>query len=113
MADKRTTGKELRSMVERMTGDEEIGLRFFANGVTIPYSPEGHEFFLQAMKRLLEAGVGFAIVHHGGRVGIFGGEDTYDTDVIPEMWSDGRWHLGREPSDDIDDTEDIYGPHPP
>ena len=106
MAAEKLTLKEFRSLRDRMSGDEEIQQRFFAEGAVFPSSSGNHEFILQTIKGLLEAGVGFSVLQQGGQIGISGGEDIWGTDLLPQLWADGRWHIGHEPYDGSEDEED-------
>lgn len=97
MSAAKITLKEFRAMVQRMSGDDEIQQRFFAQCAVLSSAVENHAFIIKTIKGLLEAGVGFAVLQQEGKIGIYGDEGTFGADLIPELWSDDRWHIGHEP----------------
>ncbi len=59
------------------------------------------EFVAAALLHLAENKVEFGVRYEENRIVI--GYDPADDHYLPSKWSDGRWHIGREETDDPGD----------
>ncbi|TSD83273.1 hypothetical protein FFK22_038575 [Mycobacterium sp. KBS0706] len=91
-------------VVSKFDPEHETGLRCV--GAKLPGSIDP-AFVAEVIRGLVEEKEHFVLFYAGGKIFIGSDAAAYFKDLLPEKWSDGRWHIGHEPhGPDLDDDRD-------